>query len=480
MENDENTQAMVIVPPIDPKSPISVYVSPIVYNLDYYKEKKFGDIEIPPIATPLISLLPNGKTSVGSSQQTSVVTIEVKRDVWDENHFVATLNSAKIDLCSLEQYLVCHETLSVSCNRHEIPSKCNVYPFFSATLPSFGSLVNICMQNIFILKSFMDAISTIPLQNVMISGCIVEKCKLTLTRNIRSVQLDCAKDGVGLMEIFVPYGCRLELLELYCHWAKSVMYTQLSKIYVLEFEPLPTESISKPTLVEKIVLDIMPDDFLQLPSLMCFFRNILCTKIIFLTKLNAVHYTRASHIDSFYNTRYLKSTMKPDEFLKQFAPAAQDATRKNAWMNVFNILRQMNVIYVCFDALTSIYLFQSMMIEIHDIGVPIIFVEYAYATPRYVQCDPKLYMYLFLNERCVNRKYMHYKTESTQGGDCCPLIDIPMEFTLLNKCQVYIRLTNGCGFLAHKPVMASALRDVKLRDPNVGWYYKVTSYFIVE
>jgi len=178
--------------------------------------------------------------------------------------------------------------------------------------------------------------------------------------------------------------------------------------------------------------------------------------------------------DAFCNTRFSTMSVSALEYWKKRKEKVEPST---IWPELFNIMRQMAVFQFSIDAIVATFVFTNTNTSIDDIGLPIVIVEHPYGYHAAVPYSSVRYEYFFLNEPCIGNKYTHYKVNATQGGEVCPVIVIPPEFTLFKKCQVYLRLTNGCGFLAHKAIMAGALKNVTLRDPDTSTFTKAKDYF---
>ena len=245
IQSENNTlppiHANIVIKPPESKTEepqhksINIKIHAILYDLSFYMDIGNPEKKIPLVVTPLIKLMPKGETQIGSSSKASVITLDLSGNIWRTAMLTHDLNNAKVDLSHLEVLLKKYESITTTQYLNQIPSKCNILPFFSNPNISFGNLKNVHMYNIFIVRDFINAISKVNLFEVRLSGCIAENCTLQLTRDIRVIHFDCTRTNESKMNICIPYGCRIELFELYCSWGKKNVYYNLCKIYTVDF-----------------------------------------------------------------------------------------------------------------------------------------------------------------------------------------------------------------------------------------------------
>lgn len=466
-------------------------VSTIEFDLSFYDEETYTKEQKkrPVLKTPTIEILPSGNNQIGKSTRISEFKIDVCAAEWVvvEDAHAANLTAASestntlsrfahakskinhsaalVNLTQLGWLLRKHEKLTITSVTHSISSYCNVQPTFSPEMASFGILSNVSLHNIYITKNFVDNISRVDLVTLLLSGQIVESnCALVLTKNIRNLTLDCTvSDPAQRLVVFVPYGCRIDLLELYSSWVYNHKYGSVSNTYNLRFAGIPPESESMHTIVFRMMLDIHPADVGVLEKFMASFVNIVCNELI-------LH----CHADSLASDTFIPTPMV--SYNARFLDAAERApilhttcTEKDC-VPVYRILENMRLKQFQINALFFQLFFVQMKAMIPP--VPVVMIECEYGWPCVLNIDIKTHKYLFLNTPNVTGTYQHHNVDSKNDGKYIPILDIPREFDVHRCCQVIFAFEKiPCGIMAHHPVIGTDLQ--KFSPPS--WWGAIVS-----
>lgn len=458
-------------------------VRKIDFDLSFYSEESYKkDNKRPILKTPTIEILPSGFNQIGKSSCISEFKIDVSRSEWEEEepppveekkvelestNTLARFAKSKVakkyamavvDFSQMDWLLQKHEKMTVMSVAHSIPSACNIQPIFSIPLVEFGILSNVCLQNIYITKNFIACLSKVDLVCVMLSGQVAESgCVLTLTKNARVVKLDCTVDDAARkLGVEIPYGCRIDLFELYSSWVYNGKYGSIVNSYFLNFHNIPPESESMHTAVMKMILDIHPTDVKSLAAFASTFVNIVCNELLIHCHADTIDLAvfKRDPLVSF-NARFLDSTERIPIVITT-CPAQEEKDFKP----FYSILENMRVKQFQINDLFHTLFFTQMKAPIPNL--PVLMVEAEYGSPCVLKINDKLHKFLFLNVPNVTGTYQHHNVDSKNDGKYIPILDIPREFDVYHQCQVIFAFDKiPCGVMAHHPVIGADLEKFR-------------------
>lgn len=468
------------------------------FDLSFYSSENYEkqvDKSRPILKTPTIELLPSGYNQIGKSVRISEFKIDVSAKEWKETESTdttppptteaestntlsrhekkltptTTYTMAIVNLSQLDWLIQKHEKLTISSIAHAVPSLCNIMPSFGTPVASFGILSNVSLSNVYISREFVAALSRVDLVSIALSGQMIEAgCTLSLTKNIRFVNLDCTSDDKSrLLNVEIPYGCRIDLFELLCSWLYNGAYGKLCSTYCVKFHDIPPESESMHTAIMKLVLDIHPKDVSELAVFASTFPNIICNEFLIHCHADCIdlqkfkgksfvsvngRFVPPDERIAVVNTKYAKTDVEP----------------------FFTIVEQMKVKQFQINDLFFKLFFTQMGATLPP-SLPVLMVECAHGSPCAVKIDLSTHKHLFLNTVNTTGTYQHYDVSSKNDGKYIPILEIPKQFDVHGKCQVIFAFDRiPCGVMAHHPILGSELE--KFRDPSVWSFPSISGY----